>query len=194
MIGNGDYFQAQVNYSQGASGYVNASYANTYSALNGATFGFGIISDSVYGGSVATGSATSVQLTTAWGVNAAYEHFWNPHWQTSVYGAYQAFSYNGIANGWLCTAENTAIPGSGVAGIASAACNNNFNVWNIGTRTQFNIDSQTYLGVDVVYQSLQTASSGMTTAYGSGAQAGAKVIGNQSAWMAEFRVHRNFYP
>ena len=39
-------------------------------------------------------NAASIQLTTAWGVNAAYEHHWSPHWQTSVYGGYIATSYN----------------------------------------------------------------------------------------------------
>jgi len=203
MIGAGDYLQAQVNYSEGASGYVNASYANTYSQYTGGSYGFGIISDGVYGGTLAGGSTTNVQLTTAWGVNAAYEHFWSPHWQTSVYGAYQAFSYNSTGNAWLCNAEQaglgtTLTTGAGATLAAAAGCNNNFSVWNIGTRTQFNLDSQTYLGVDVVYQQLNTALGGITmtaAGFGNGAEsAGIRTISNQSAWMAEFRVHRNFYP
>ncbi len=50
--------------------------------------------------SSATGlrAAGGIELTTAWGVNAAYEHFWNKRWQTSVYGAYTATSYNTAAN------------------------------------------------------------------------------------------------
>ncbi len=35
-----------------------------------------------------------LELTTAWGVNAAYEHHWNQQWQTSVYGGYIERSYN----------------------------------------------------------------------------------------------------
>jgi len=65
----------------------------------------------------------------------------------------------------------------------------------VGTRTQFNLDAQTYLGVDVVYQKLQTGLAGMQGNYGNGAEAaGPRVVADQSAWMAEFRVHRNFYP
>ena len=30
-------------------------------------------------------------------------------------------------------------------------CNNNFQYWTVGTRTQFNVDSQTYIGLDVIY-------------------------------------------
>jgi hypothetical protein len=45
-------------------------------------------------------------------------------------------------------------------------CDNNFNVWTIGTRTQFNIDSNTYLGLDVVYEKLETGLAGMVANYG----------------------------
>ena len=94
------------------------------------------MSDGVYGGAVPTG--TSVQLTTSWGVNAAYEHHWNPHWQTSIYGAYIATSYNAAANAMLCVSERRA---HAIAGHAVATgCDNNWSVWNVGTRTQWNID------------------------------------------------------
>jgi hypothetical protein len=185
MIGQGDYLQAQVNYSEGARKYVDFSYNNMYSLFNGGGYGVGIGSDGVFG---ATG--TSIELTTAWGVNVAYEHFWSPHWQTSVYGAYTATTYDANANGYMCHIETI-----GAFSFNGASCNNNFTVWAIGTRTQFNIDSQTYLGVDIVYQSLGTGLSGMTANYGNGAEAaGPRLVSDQSALMGEFRVHRNFYP
>jgi len=189
-IGAGDYFQAQVNYSQGASGYENASGAGLYSMYNGGvggTYGFGIMSDGVY----ALGG--SVELTTSWGVNAAYEHHWNPHWQTSIYGAYVATSYNSTANATLCLGEGTAAM---LGANAVGTCDNNWAVWNIGTRTQWNIDSQTYIGVDVVYQVLNTADQGVigTVAAGGQQPAALRTVSDQSAWMGEFRVHRNFYP
>ena len=86
MIGQGDYLQAEVNYTEGAEGYINA-VAGMFSKYNGGvggSYGFGISSDNVID---ATGGN---HLTTAWGVNAAYEHFWNKHWQTSIYGGYSA--------------------------------------------------------------------------------------------------------
>jgi hypothetical protein len=201
MIGQGDYLQAQVNYTEGARKYVDFSYNNMYSLFNGGTYGIGIGSDGVYAGTTpATG--TSIELTTAWGVNAAYEHFWSKKWQTSVYGAYTATTYNANANGYLCKAET--LGGGAVLGAAfklnGATCNNNFNVWSVGTRTQFNIDSSTYLGLDVVYQKLETGLAGMVANYGNGAESGSVTAGaprdvtDQSAWMVEFRVHRNFYP
>src|SRR5450759_1676139 len=76
MIGAGDYFQAQVNYTQGARKYVDFSYSNMYSLFNGGTYGIGIGSDGVYAGTTAA-TGTSIELTTAWGVNTAYEHLWS---------------------------------------------------------------------------------------------------------------------
>jgi hypothetical protein len=205
MIGAGDYFQAQVNYTEGARKYVDFSYQNMYSLFNGGTYGIGIGSDGVFAGTNA-GNGTSIELTTAWGVNAAYEHFWSKQWQTSVYGAYTATTYDTNANGYLCAAETL---GGGLLGPAfsnphGVACNNNFNVWTVGTRTQFNIDASTYLGVDVVYQKLETGLRGMVANYGNGAESGAtsttvagtgqRDVADQSAWMVQFRVHRNFYP
>ena len=64
-----------------------------------------------------------------------------------------------------------------LGGITLASCNNNWAVWNVGSRTQWNIDSQTYIGVDVVYQALQSATG--TNAAGTGVVVAAG--GNQPA-------------
>ena len=78
--------------------------------------------------------------------------------------------------------------------MAIAGCDNDWAVWNVGTRTQWNIDSQTYIGVDVVYQALKSAT-GPAMFIGFGQQPVAlRTISDQSAFMAQFRVHRNFYP
>ena len=198
-LGPGDYFSAQVNYAHGATGYADDGATNGgtvstggaggyYSNLTASSFGFGVISDGVYG-TGAAGTSSSVDLTTVWGVNAAYEHFWNKRWQTSIYGAYISTSYNSTANGELCVLQTGSA--------TTAGCDNNWHYWNVGTRTQFNVNSQTYIGLDVIYTNLQTANGGLlTTVTGVQGQANgaARPIGDQSAWMAEFRFHRNFYP
>ena len=67
--------------------------------------GYGVLADGVYGGTaLVAGDRHQLELTTAWGVNAAYEHFWNPRWRTSLYGGYAAVSYNNQANAILCYA------------------------------------------------------------------------------------------
>ena len=205
MFGAGDNISAQVNYTNGAPGYVNNGGAVLYSKVNAnGTYGYGLITDSVYG--VTPGS---IQLTTAWGVNAAYEHFWSRSFQTSVYGGYQAYSYNATANTALCAPPGGAGLGGGQVGYAlpttNGICNNNFQTWNIGSRTQWNIDANTAMGIDIIYQRLETASAGSivtgvtaaTTTSGAvfgSAAPGARTLTNQDSWAGQFRIHRNFYP
>jgi hypothetical protein len=195
MIGPGDYLTAQISYTQGALGYLDDGAAITsnaapntnggfYSQYTSGSVGWGFLTDSVYGG--IGGVPQSVQLTTAWLVNAAYEHFWTKRWQTSVYGGYMATSYNATANAMLCQGELFAL---------AAGCNNNWSYLDVGSRTQFNVDSQTYIGLDVIYTKLHTDQPGVPYFSGSGTQpAMARNISDQSAWMSELRIHRNFYP
>ena len=79
MIGAGDYFQTQVNYTEGATGYVSTASAVAYGGWNGTDFGYGYQADGVYGGTVAGGTATSIQLTTAWGVSRLIRTSWSKH-------------------------------------------------------------------------------------------------------------------
>ena len=189
MIGQGDYFQAQVNYTNGATGYVaagNISYAGFQSGpFPGNTYGYGLQADGVYG------STGDVELTTAWGVDASYEHRWNQQWKTSVYGSYVSFSYNDRANALACSAT-TFLPSFYRS--PSHGCDNDYSYWDIGSRTQFNLDANTYLSLDVVYTHLNTASGGTFANTPSGYPSGTLKVDDQSAWIAHFRVHRDFYP
>ena len=204
MAGPGDYFSFQVSYSQGATGYECAGCTTAtpsvpgapsmylqYNGGTGGNVGWGIVSDGVYGnllGGPAVG-LQNVQLTTVFGVNAGYEHFWTKRWQTSLYGTYMSTKYNAVANALLCQAELFSVvtfPGQ---------CNNNFEYWNVGSRTQFNIDSQTYVGLDIIYTQLNQHNASVPFISGSGTQpVTTRTISDQSAWIAEFRMHRNFYP
>ncbi len=125
-------------------------------------------------------------------MSAAFEHNWNPHWKTSLYGGYGEFNYNDTANAILCAKAGilTAAPTS------AAGCNNDFSYWNIGSRTQWTINNGLYIGLDVVYEKLNTASGGFTTGVaGLNAQpATARTIADQDAWIGQLRIHRDFYP
>ena len=194
MIGQGDYFQSQVNYTVGATRYASFTENGSLSpaAINGGNVGFGWMMDGVYGGSIAAGTGTSVQLTTMWGVDAAYEHFWNRQWRTSLYGGYLGTSYNAVANQIICASQIGAV----VA--ARVACNENWNQWWIGSRTQWNITPDTYLGLDVFYQRLQTATVGFTPVIaspgGGTTPGGIYNVGDQGQLSFRFRAHKDFYP
>jgi hypothetical protein len=201
MIGKGDYFQSQVNYTEGALRYIFQTPNSNWGFVDGHGVGFGVVSDAVFGGTAAGASQTSLELTTAWNVNAAYEHFWNPAWRTSVYGGYAAVSYSSSANAMLCSVYGVGNgTGVGTAAIATAGCDNDWNTWWVGTRTQWNIDSNFYIGLDVLYQKLQSASTfnGLSTATVAAPAATAggpgTTVGDQDNWSVRLRIHRDFYP
>ncbi len=198
MIGQGDYLQAQVNYTQGALKYIFQTPTSNWFKQDGSQFGFGLLSDGVYGGVIPGLNTTNVELTTAWGVNAAYEHFWNPHWRTSLYGGYAAVSYGERANAMICSSFGAA-NGTGVGPLAVAlpGCDNDWSTWWVGSRTQWNVTKDFYMGLDVLYSKLQTANANIASL---GFIPPAQSIGlHQSIadvdnWMFRFRVHRDFYP
>jgi hypothetical protein len=195
MIGKGDYLQTQVNYAQGASRYVIFTPSFNYGYVEGQNEAFGVLSDAVYGGTGAT--ATDLNLTTAWGVNAGYEHFWSNSWKTSLYGGYAAISYGSQANALLCVAEGGGNgSGAGAGALASGGCNNNWNTYWVGSRTQWNVTSDFYLGLDVMYQKMQSATLAggtLTPAVGI-ANTGATTVSNEDNWSFRFRAHKDFYP
>ena len=205
--GAGDYFQTQVNYTQGALRYIffNMGNGNIFLQDNQGSLAYGIISDGIYGGSLAGANTTDIELTTAWNINAAYEHFWNPRWRTSIHGGYAAVTYGDRANAMLCSAQGGSAAFKGVNGtglgslaVATPGCDNNWNWWWIGTRTQWNVTKDFYLGVDVAYTKISptsTFNSLSTTNMIAGATNQLpRVMGDQDNWSARFRVHRDFYP
>jgi hypothetical protein len=104
----GRLLQAQINYTHGALRYIFQTPNSNWGKVNGADEGFGVLSDAVYGGNIITGNASDLSLTTAWNINAGYDHFWNPRWRTSLYGGYAAVSYGDQGNRLLCALEGAA--------------------------------------------------------------------------------------
>src|SRR5262249_33466185 len=77
----GDTFGMSASYGVGATGYVfKNGPTQVYGSGNSA--GFGWTSDGIFG------TGTAIELTTAWGINGAFQHIWGPRWRTSIYGGY----------------------------------------------------------------------------------------------------------
>ena len=99
-----------------------------------------------------------------------------------MYGAYIATSYNSTANAQLCAHERGLRDWPAVA----HGCDNNWQYWNVGTRTQFNVDSQTYIGLDMIYTNLNrhrlVRARPQSPATGT-QPAGLRTVGDQSAWI-----------
>jgi hypothetical protein len=168
FITQGDYFQTQAVYTQGAVTYM-AKGDNTpnWGFERGGNLGFGITSDCVFastnggvtgGAIVPVTNATGCNLTTGWQVNASYEHYWTPQFHESFFGGITELRYDGQANAILCAAMGPAAgTGSGSLAVAHAGCDNNFDIWSAGTRLQYDFTKTLYIGVEFLYQHLDTA-------------------------------------
>jgi hypothetical protein len=137
---------------------------------------------------------------------------WSMQLKTSVYGAAGWIVYDSAANNAICTLEsqfNTAgslggpQPGVG-AGLQIGGnypgftnCNNNWKYWVLGSRTQWNITPAMYVGLDVLYTKLVTASSGFvyyTALAGNAKPTGYYQLTDQDQWIAQVRFHRDILP
>jgi hypothetical protein len=205
MIGPGDYFQAQAVYSEGAIRYAafNGGGNNVSDRFNGNSFGFGFYEDATFLDSGATtnpnGAPTSFNLTTAWSVFASYEHFWTPNLRTSIYGSYASITHNDDAKLQICN-------GFGVP--TDVQCNPDFQIWSIGSRSQWNVTKDFYVGVDVIYSKLNTATVNNgnpvflagagpdinTTLLPGSKPAGFYRTEDQDAWSFTWRAHRDIVP
>jgi len=191
MIAPGDYVAAQVAYAEGASRYVVNTAQNSPNAYDGGTgLGYGITTDAVMATTGAGATGTSIELTTMWGIAGGWEHFWTPSLRTSIHGSYNETRYNTRANGLMCGAQLFA---GAVQYAALADCNNDWSTWLIGSRTQWNVTKEFYMGFDVVYYNLQTASKGaIVTAAAAGAQPAAiRTLDDQDAVAVRVRWHRD---
>jgi hypothetical protein len=180
MVAQGDYFQSQVNYTQGGLRYLNmGNNSPNMGWERGGNYGFGVMSDCVYGSTLApiggpVLNGTGCNLTTAWEVNASYEHYWTPQFHESFVFGYEKAEYNSQANAILCTAELEtagAAANVGSVAIAPAGCNNNWALWSGATRFQYDVTKTLYLGVEFLYQHLDSAQlpgNELGTAFGAG--------------------------
>lgn len=190
FISRGDSFQFQVNYTEGAMRYAIFTPAGTGSPLrySGDGVGVGFFSDGIYT------NGGSVDLTKVFGINASYEHVWTPALKTSVYGGYFDIDYGNAGGAALCGYLQTT---STNVGITSAACDPDFSFWQLGSRTQWNIRPDFYMGVDVLYTKLNTAfgdSTGFTPQTGAQAPRAGAIFDDQDILSVTFRVHRDIVP
>jgi hypothetical protein len=195
QVAPGDYFQAAFHYCEGAIQYCAGATPSAAGLLfySGQSVGFGFWTDGVFGGSALAGF-NEIERTTAWSVMASYEHFWTQNFRTSIYGSYVDVSHNDTAKALICTT-----PGFFVA--TNIGCNPDFQSWNVGMRAQWDIIRGLYVGVDVIYLRLQTATpgvspiTGLTTLPASGSKpAGVYFVEDQDTIAATWRIHRDVLP
>jgi len=188
----GDTFGMQAVYTEGAAGYATRGTGAYEVYGSGNSAGFGWMTDGVFN----TGS--SVELTTVWGINGAYQHFWNPKWRSSIYGGYVEVDYDSNAQTMICGpggAGGFVATPAGIAMTGVSNCNPNYSFWEVASRTQWNPHPDLDIGVDVMWSHLNTAFAGTATLAANGARPGGVYnIQDQDVLSVFFRIQRNFLP
>ncbi|MFB9261671.1 porin [Bradyrhizobium erythrophlei] len=193
--GPGDSINMSGVYANGASryafnDYMSATYAR-YAGTNLAgayqSVGLAGLSDSVFV------AGAGQQLTTAFGFNGAYNHNWDPHWASSIFGGIGAVRYNSTAKGYICNAFVTGLAlSSGIAG-----CNPDFNYAVVGTKTSWTpVKNLTFLA-ELSYSMLdQKYATGSTVLLplqsGIGKPPAVYELKDQSSFAFRLLVQRNF--
>jgi len=202
----GDRFYVEGAYSEGAPAYVGWSggVQGGYAVLNrfsGRTVGTAYAFESIFGNLAATGP-TGHQLTSSWTIGAGIEHYWTPAFRSSLFGSYNATTFNGTAKTLFCASPQSPIRTLGgvapTGAVAFAGCNPDFNVWNVGTRTIWNPVPNLDVGLEIMYTKLEQNHDPALVALnfaGSGGRAvGLYAPADQDVFSGLFRIQRNFWP
>ncbi len=155
----------------------------------------GWFSDGVYSGATSS-TGSSVELTSVFSAQAAYEHFWTPALRTSLAGGYTSVRYSDTASTAMCLnlSGTTAVTSLSNCGSGSF----NWSHWSLSSRTQWNITRDFYIGLEQYYGRLNTMSKGQTISLGTastfGQPTGTRTLDDQNVWVTRFRVHRDITP
>jgi hypothetical protein len=155
----GSQFGIQASWAVGAAHYTTSSYA-THVMLDSsaATPGSkGFLADAVIVG-------TSLEKTEAWGVNAGYQHRFNPNWAFTIHGAYNAIDYTSAVN----------------AAVGSCGGDCGYSFWSLGTRLLWTPVPGLDFGLDLLYHNFESQS------------AVAGINQDRDVWASQLRVIRNF--
>jgi Porin subfamily len=196
MIGPGDYFQIAGVYAEGATRYASNTPGSALLSQGQ------IVAQTIHndGGFAGTALAPgSFERTTAWSVFASYEHFWTPSLRSSLYGSYLNISRSDGLNNAMC-ASGLFNAGGVTATTRANGCDLDSSQWNIGSRTQWNITKDLYVGLDVIYHKVNTATFNALGTAALPATATGKQPGNfyqtgdVDAFVGTWRIHRDIVP
>lgn len=186
-------FEISGTYSKGAVGYaVSTRQAAPYGSGNTLSMGYAV--DGVYV------NGSGIEKTEAWGFQAAYQHYWNAQWRTSVVGGYAETNYSDTAANMLCgrTAgsqnqyQNVTFNG----GAAATNCSPNYSHTSVSTRTAWNPHPTLEIGLDLIWWHIDTAHFG---SFNQASKVGSRPPGDytfedRDGLVAIFRVQKNVLP
>ncbi|MCO5131299.1 MAG: porin [Xanthobacteraceae bacterium] len=154
--GAGDSINFDVTYADGASRYVVGGVSpDTWSIAGnqGTSLGSVWSSDGIFG-PAGTGG---IHKTQAWGLRGAFNHNWDPHWSSSLFGSYTQVRYSDAARALVAAAG--ALGGNGASTVCPRTitnCNPGGNIWQIGTVLRWTpVKNLTFSG-EVLYSYVET--------------------------------------
>ena len=114
-------------------------------------------------------------MTTSYGIRGGFNHNWDPYWTSSIYGAYAVMNYNDNATLLICITFRRRVVDSRFR--SGFACNPDFAVAQIGSRTVWSPVKNLAFSGDVVYTHLDQKHSGLVNRPGDrgNRQAGCRV-------------------
>ena len=110
-------------------------------------------------------------------------------------------SYNqgtGSANAMLCVMEGNGTGGIGSTAVAGAGCNNNWSMYAIGSRLQWDVTKSFYLGIEGIYDHMNSASVNTTGVIPAGSPlaigSATNIEPHANVWTVSVRMHKDFLP
>ena len=103
-IGAGDTLNFQAVYTDGATRYNFQSLAPQSFAMFGGS-GIPGVYQSVGLAAAADGvfvNGSGIDTVKTWGLRGAYNHNWDPYWNSALYGAYAQLQYGDAGKGFIC--------------------------------------------------------------------------------------------
>jgi hypothetical protein len=166
--GAGDDIKFDASWAKGDTKNVIATDATSPNfAMLGGTAGqfgpsqsiaFGPTTDAVYR-PVANGGDGQLHLTTAYGIRGAFNHNWDPHWSSSLFGGMGWVRYDATAQTEYCAAYAGVV--SNTAGTYS--CNPNYTISMLGGITRWTPVKNLTISAETIWTHLSTGFNGSAT-------------------------------
>ena len=158
--GAGDTINLQAVYTDGATRYNFQNLAPQGFAMYGGSgipgvyqsVGLAAVADGIFG------AGTNISKVQTWGMRGAFNHNWDPYWNSALYGAYAQHKWGNGGTALVCAAVGTLIA---AAPGAPAVCNPDFNVAQIGVITRWTPVKNLTFSADVTYTHLDQKFSGV---------------------------------
>ena len=153
------------------------------------------------------GGTNGIILTTAWGLRGAFNHNWDAHWSTSLWGSYAQVKYDGgtndningmgttTAKGAYCAAFAASHAGQAAAGngVGNYTCNPDFNIAQVGLTTRWTpVKNLTFSGEVGAFFLDQKMSGSSTFTPSAPKPTAVYEFKDQSTVFLNVRVQRNF--